>query len=135
MNLRKQNNSRKKILFIALFFAVLISVVFVLRSFIPHLDIESYFAKKDMANPLPVFSTEENLKKTFKLVGFEIKELGDFDTYYEATLSSLLVVIVGKDKDFSSQVASLQFILNRSKIEGKIPTKIDLRFDKPVLKY
>ena len=135
MNLRKQNSSKKKILFIVLFLVVLFSVVFAFISFMSRFDIGSYFAKKDMANPLPVFSTEENLKKTFNLVGYEIKELSDFDTYYEATLSSRLVVIIGKDKDFSSQVASLQFILNRSKIEGKIPTKIDLRFDKPVLKY
>ena len=38
-------------------------------------------------------------------------------------------------KSFSSQVASLQYILAGSKIEKELPTKIDLRFDKPVLTY
>lgn len=38
-------------------------------------------------------------------------------------------------KEIISQVGSLQLILSRAKIEGKMPEKIDLRFDKPVVKF
>ena len=38
-------------------------------------------------------------------------------------------------KEIQIQVDSLQFILSRSKIEGRNIKKIDLRFDKPVVNY
>ncbi|HUV46764.1 MAG TPA: FtsQ-type POTRA domain-containing protein [Candidatus Bathyarchaeia archaeon] len=38
-------------------------------------------------------------------------------------------------KEITSQVDSLQFVLRQSKIEGKLPKKIDLRFSKPVAIY
>lgn len=38
-------------------------------------------------------------------------------------------------KELPSQVGSLQLILSRAKIEGKTPEVIDLRFDKPVVKF
>ncbi|MBU0618679.1 hypothetical protein KKD62_00420 [Patescibacteria group bacterium] len=42
-------------------------------------------------------------------------------------------VVLTSDKNLKYQVASLQLILSRSRIEGKTPNKIDLRFDKPVV--
>jgi len=44
-------------------------------------------------------------------------------------------VIFSLRKEIQVQVDSLQFILSRSKIEGKGIKKIDLRFDKPVVNY
>lgn len=41
-------------------------------------------------------------------------------------------LIFGLQKSLKSQVASLQLILSRSKIEGKLIKSLDLRFDKPV---
>ncbi|MFC1627257.1 hypothetical protein ACFL18_01715 [Patescibacteria group bacterium] len=38
-------------------------------------------------------------------------------------------------RSLTSQVASLQYILSNIKIDQSLPTKIDLRFDKPVLTY
>jgi len=43
--------------------------------------------------------------------------------------------IFSSNKDFKAQVASLQLILSRSRIEGKIPEKIDFRFDKPIISF
>lgn len=43
--------------------------------------------------------------------------------------------IIDPDKPHNSQVASLQYILSGIKIGERTPTKIDLRFDKPVLTY
>lgn len=47
-------------------------------------------------------------------------------------LNNGLLATLSADKDILYQVDSLQFILRQSKIEGKVPKKIDLRFDKPV---
>lgn len=45
------------------------------------------------------------------------------------------LVIFNSQRDQQRQLDSLQFILARTKIDGKRPAKIDLRFDKPVLVY
>jgi len=44
-------------------------------------------------------------------------------------------VVFSLKKEIQIQVDSLQFILSRSKIEGKGVKRIDLRFDKPVVNY
>jgi len=44
-------------------------------------------------------------------------------------------VYLTAEKEAAPQVDSLQFILRQSKIEGKLPSLIDLRFDKPVIKF
>jgi len=44
-------------------------------------------------------------------------------------------VVLSFKKEAQIQLDSLQFILSRSKIEGKRIKKIDLRFDKPVVNY
>lgn len=52
-----------------------------------------------------------------------------------ATFSGQLTCLFDLEKDVSSQLASLQFVLWRSKIEGKKLREVDLRFDKPVVEY
>ena len=43
--------------------------------------------------------------------------------------------IIDSSKNFENKVASLQYILTNIKISEELPTKIDLRFDKPILTY
>jgi len=43
--------------------------------------------------------------------------------------------VISTSKDFTPQVATLQYILSGFKIGDSLPTKIDLRFDKPILTY
>jgi len=43
--------------------------------------------------------------------------------------------VLNSDQPLNSAVASLQYILTNIKIGQELPTKIDLRFDKPVLTY
>ena len=50
-------------------------------------------------------------------------------------LSPATTAWLDPQKNLTIQVASLQYILRGSKIDEEIPTKIDLRFDKPVLTY
>lgn len=52
-----------------------------------------------------------------------------------AHLSSESVIIVDTHQSFSNWGTSLQLILNRSKINGKMPRKIDLRFNNPIITY
>lgn len=42
-------------------------------------------------------------------------------------------VLFSLEKDLQAQLDSLQFILNRAKIDGKKLKQVDLRFDKPVI--
>lgn len=50
-------------------------------------------------------------------------------------LNEPIVASFSTKKSVALQVDSLQFILRQSKIEGKMPAFIDLRFNKPVIKY
>lgn len=88
------------------------------------------------------FITDESVKKVILLV----KELkANFTLYREIQLNSpnTITVFLQEDiiasfsgqKAIKNQVDSLQFILRQSKIEGKLPTSIDLRFVKPVIRY
>lgn len=45
------------------------------------------------------------------------------------------LVVLNSQKDISSAIASLQYILSGYKIDEVLPVKIDLRFDKPILSY
>ncbi len=45
------------------------------------------------------------------------------------------VVYFPKNQEFSGPIRALQIIWNRFTIEGRKPKEIDLRFDKPVLRY
>lgn len=91
--------------------------------------------KEEMKIPLWENTASDDFKASIENIGLKIISKNEGDHYLEATLSGNLYIILNKDEDIPRQVASLQYILNRSKIEGKIPSIIDLRFDKPVLKY
>lgn len=43
------------------------------------------------------------------------------------------VVILSTQKEIKTQISSLQFILSRLTMEGKLFSRLDLRFDKPVI--
>ena len=67
-------------------------------------------------------------------VSFEFISWFNSDVLIVKTIPSTYAIL-NIHKSFSSQVASLQYILAGSKIEKELPAKIDLRFDKPVLTY
>lgn len=51
----------------------------------------------------------------------------------DVQLENDILVIFSKDKEGAIQTSSLQAIIRQSKIEGKKLTKIDLRFEKPIV--
>lgn len=53
----------------------------------------------------------------------------------EIQLNDQIRVILSLRKNLKDQLDSLQLIFSRTKIEGKQPGDIDLRFDKPVITY
>jgi hypothetical protein len=91
--------------------------------------------KELMKVPLWENPAFDDFNNSIENIGFKIISKIEYGDYLEATLSGNLHVFLSKNEDIPRQVASLQYILNRSKIEGKLPSIIDLRFDKPVLKY
>ena len=46
-----------------------------------------------------------------------------------------IYAVINPQKPINSTVASLQYVLSNIKIDSKVPSKIDLRFDKPILTY
>lgn len=50
-------------------------------------------------------------------------------------LSEGIIATISAEKEVKKQVDSLQFILRQSKIDGDLPSTIDLRFDKPVVRF
>lgn len=69
-----------------------------------------------------------------KLINSSFIELTGIDGI-TLVLDSKTIATISARKNYSEQLDSLQLILSRSKIEGKLPKKIDLRFEKPVVVY
>jgi hypothetical protein len=78
---------------------------------------------------------EERLKELLSSSGLELRSIESSGDYFKVNVSGNLLILFSKKREYLDQIASLQFILNRSKIEGRIPKKIDLRFTNPILTY
>ncbi len=128
-----QNQPKKRKLIIPIILILFLLGVFG-ASQLKRLNLQ-FLKKEKIVSPVSPPTEEEKLKNLLQASGLEIEAIKSLDESFEATLSGNLLVLFSKEKEYSNQVASLQFILSRSKIEGKIPQKIDLRFDKPVLTY
>lgn len=125
--MRSRQKKPRKYLFLLLIIPVLIFIFGQIYQRIP----------KNEAMKIPIWekSVSDDFSNLIENIGYKIVSKEEFENYLEATLSGNLHIFLKKDEEIPKQVASLQYILNRSKIEGKLPSIIDLRFDKPVLKY
>ncbi|HEX8931740.1 MAG TPA: hypothetical protein VF810_01135 [Patescibacteria group bacterium] len=63
----------------------------------------------------------------------EVASLKYQDASYVVTLKNGGLVYLSPQKDLNAQISSLQVILSRLTMEGKLFTQLDLRFDKPVI--
>lgn len=102
---------------------------------VKRVDLSLDFSPQPLIEPLGAPSKEEELTKKLAEVGLVPESLIFDKEEVVASFSAGPTVLFSASKDLRGQVASLQFILSRTKIEGKIPLKIDLRFEKPILKY
>lgn len=90
--------------------------------------------QQKIVSPLPIFDKEATLGQIFHQYGLLAQNLRVTGNEAVASISGIPVFLT-LDKDLNSKVASLQLILSRAKIEGRLPRAIDLRFSKPVLSY
>lgn len=60
-----------------------------------------------------------------------VKQIGR--TTYEISDTASKIVYITSEKDVSKQLSSLQRIVSRLTMEGKKYTRLDLRYDKPVI--
>jgi len=134
---KKRKISKRKLLLPLIFIFILFSgFLFInLRDFHFQFDWQWLFSSSELISPIPDDSFEEEIKESLFSIGQELRDLDlSSEKKIIATFSGNLTVVFSKEKDLDFQVASLQFILWRAKIEGKAPYFVDLRFDKPVVK-
>lgn len=68
-------------------------------------------------------------QKLFKIVSVNKTEQGDF----QVTSDTGVVVFFAANKDLSEQVATLQTLLTKAKIDNKPIKKVDFRFEKIII--
>lgn len=112
----------------------LMTVIFWLPKFL--IPFQAFFLKKEVVRPVPNESWQEQFVNKLLENGIELVERPIFNgEKIEASVSGGTKIIFGPDKDESVQISSLQLLLTRFRIEGRKPTIIDLRFDKPVVRF
>lgn len=131
MPLRKKPKKRLVFPVILLFFLGLI-FFFGWKKFSSKLELPN---NQGIINPLPSPTQKENFESMLKKEGLVPLSLNFGAKEIQASFSGSLTALFSSEKELTSQVISLQFILSRSKIEGKLPKLVDLRFDKPVILY
>ena len=78
----------------------------------------------------------DNLANITKLLGqkqIDYQAVVASGSSYLVTLKDGGQVLLSPQKDISVQISSLQFILSRLTMEGKLFSQLDLRFDKPII--
>lgn len=73
------------------------------------------------------------IKKTLTKENIEIQSIEAVKEGYLITLDGGKTVLFSSKKDVQSQISSLQFIVSRLTMEGRQFSRLDLRFDKPII--
>lgn len=97
---------------------------------------------KEIIKPVPDYLLEKNFKtgeleKKIKAVldklGLKIKKIEQKNETEVEIYTEDMVILINQEKELEQQLASLQVLLERFKIEGRRIKKIDLRFKSPVV--
>jgi len=91
--------------------------------------------REEIIIPVPSPSIGERLFRELQLADLKPQKIKEENNQAEIILEEAILAVFTLEKPVSSQVASLQMILNRFKIEGKKPKKVDLRFEKPIVTF
>ena len=129
---KSQKRTRIAIGFI-LILLIIPAIGFLVRSY--RLNNFDFFREEEILKPIMGKSTERELMENFQRSDIRVISLsiiGEKDL--EASISGGTKVLLKTEK-IAQQVSSLQLMLSRFKIEGRIPKKIDLRFDKPIVVF
>lgn len=136
---RKQKRIAQRILFFSLFAAGAVSAV----GFGMFATFAYNFSKPLYISPLSSIKEAQasqndskwvQLKVELKKKGIEYKEMRkEKDLGYVVKLKDDSEVTFSSQKDIIAQIASLQYILSHLTMEGKLFSRLDLRFEKPVI--
>ncbi len=140
---RKAENRKRRFLYVSIAISVFLlcgSIAFVSLRF---------FASHPFVSPLPIMSVSGGAKKSSQK-NVVIQEISD-QLHHAAisyksiqmldsatcriTLSDDSQVILSTAKDISAQIASLQLITTRLTMEGKRFSRLDLRYNQPVIVF
>lgn len=133
MNLSRKNKKKLLIPVFLICFFVFVLGLGTLRKI--NFNFQFLLPQQEMINPLPTPTEKEKFQNLLGQHNLQPQTLIFSEKTIEATFPGELQVLFSKEKDLKTQVASLQYILLRAKIEGRLPKKIDLRFDKTVVSY
>lgn len=105
------------------------------------LDEEGVLFSGTTSATLKIYSSEKNINfknilailNKIKIFGIEVGET--VVAQNSLTINSMPKIVLDLDRDLSLQIASLQLILQQAKIDGEAAEFIDLRFDKPVVRF
>jgi len=125
---RKQKKFFQKIKILSLLFSLLI-----LLGILDLVYISLKKQKSPYINPLQTVGGSE-LAQDLEKRGVEFEDIEEGSNFYVLKLNSGETVILSKNKDVLEQLSSLQLILSRFKIEGKVIKNLDFRFSQPVVK-
>lgn len=127
---------RRKFLLGFLFFTALLLIT---KKGLLNLDLPQFnlnFQKtEEIVFPIPSPKAAEKLFRELQLSDLEPLKFKQENEKVEVTLEGGIMCVFTLGKPVSPQVASLQMIINRFKIEGKKPKEVDLRFEKPIVKF
>jgi cell division protein YceG involved in septum cleavage len=133
----RQNKKKKKLFLLYVLIFILFSGALSFLYF-------NFFRTQSFISPLaPDFKIDsaperqkklQIVKKLLDEKKIEYKEIIVYDKYFALQMSDKSQVLISSEKDISTQLASLQFILSRLTMEGKAIDLLDLRFDKPVIR-
>lgn len=131
---REKSRKRTKIAIGFLLILLMISSIgFLIRSY--RLNNFNFFRKEEILKPTLGKSTERELMEDFQKSDIRVISLSIIsEKDLEASISGGTKVLLNTET-IAQQVSSLQLMLTRFKIEGRIPKKIDLRFDKPIVVF
>ncbi len=135
-NLRKNQKFEKVFIIIV----VVVSIVLGIGSFFLFQQINSsYKYLSPLANSSSMTDESREVKKS-QVEELLLKQKIKFDSV-SASSSAIIVqfeddsvAILSTKKEMKKQISSLQFILTRLTMEGRSFTRLDMRFDKPVIR-
>lgn len=138
--LKITRRKKPKILIIGVIFFIiffLISLLIISKNALPKKIISPIPQNVLSNNTLNVLSEEESLKKLsliLKRNNISFSSLSEYDkNSFAVKLKSGEEIIFSSQKNLEYQTSSLQVILSRLTIEGKRFSRLDFRFEKPVI--
>lgn len=135
---RKQIRDRKKIKIVTLSSVMFVIMLGALLLFVNYKKSKDHLVVRPIPVGYDISSNQEQeinkLEKKLRENNIEFKKIERSGSYYVVILEDKSNVVLSRDKEIDPQIASLQFILSRLKMEGKAFKELDLRYDKPVIR-